>query len=58
MKPQWVRSLTTLSSVYGIAINPEKKWIIAHSIWLNPDRILILDPDGNLKGAYAYASSP
>jgi hypothetical protein len=30
------------------------KWIIAHSSFANPKKILILDPDGNLKGAYTY----
>ena len=38
----------------GIAINPATKWIIAHSAFTNSNIILILDPDGNLKGAYTY----
>jgi hypothetical protein len=58
MLPKWVKSLTTFSSIYGIAINPAKKWIIAHSAWTNPNIILILDPDGNLKGAYSYTGIP
>jgi hypothetical protein len=31
MIPYWVKSLTTYSFIYGIAINPAKKWIIAHT---------------------------
>jgi hypothetical protein len=42
----------------GIAINPSTKWIIAHTNWVNPKLILILDPNGNLKGAYTYVNSP
>jgi hypothetical protein len=47
-----------VSGVYGIAINPATKWIIAHSSWANPNIILILDPNGILKGAYTYAEIP
>jgi hypothetical protein len=56
MLPKWVRSLTTTSncSIYGIAINPETKWIIAHSGWEAPFYLLILDINGNLKGAFTY----
>ena len=42
----------------GIAINPETKWIIAHTAVVNPNCLLILDPNGNLKGAYTYANMP
>jgi hypothetical protein len=58
MLPVWVKSLTTYSSIYGIAINPTTKWIIAHSGWISPYYLLILDPDGNLKGAYSYTGIP
>jgi hypothetical protein len=59
MLPKWVRSLTTTSycSIHGIAINPETKWIIAHSGWDPPYYLLILDINGNLKGAYTYANN-
>jgi hypothetical protein len=58
MLPKWVKSLTTTSncSIYGIAINPETKWILAHSGWEPPYYLLILDINGNLKGAYTYAA--
>ena len=52
----WVKSLTTWSYIPGIAINPATKWIIAHTGNRFPNLILILDPDGNLKGAYTYAN--
>jgi hypothetical protein len=55
MLPYWIRSLTTHSNIDGIAINPETKYIIAHSSWASPNFILIIDPDGTLKGAYTYA---
>jgi hypothetical protein len=42
----------------GITINPATKWIIAHSAYRSPNLILILDPDGNLKGAYSYTGIP
>jgi hypothetical protein len=55
MLPLWVKSLTTSDSdVYGLAINPATKWIIAHSGYSAPYYLLILDPDGNLKGAFTY----
>jgi hypothetical protein len=58
MLPKWVKSLTTTSncSIYGIAINPETKWIFAHSGWDPPYYLMILDINGNLKGAYTYAA--
>ena len=31
--------------------------IIGHTGWTTPNTILILDPDGNLKGAYTYVYS-
>jgi hypothetical protein len=58
MLPKWVKSLTTGSSIFGIAINPETKWIIAHTGDRSPNLILILDSDGNLKGAYTHADIP
>jgi hypothetical protein len=60
MLPVWVKSLQAIlsSGIYGIAINPATKWIIAHSGWNVPYYILILDPVGNLKGAYTYANIP
>ena len=58
MLPVWVKSLTTSSHIYGIAINPASKWIIAHTAYRSPNLILILDPDGNLKGAYTYSGIP
>jgi hypothetical protein len=59
MLPLWIKSLTTSNSdVYGIAINPATKWIIAHSGYSAPYYLLILDSDGNLKGAYTYANIP
>jgi hypothetical protein len=58
MLPKWVKSLTTLSAIFGIAINPATKWIIAHTYGGNPTQILILDPDGNLKGAYTFTDIP
>jgi hypothetical protein len=58
MLPVWVKSLTTWSGIYGVAINPETKWIIAHTCCGSPNLILILDSDGNLKGAYTYAGIP
>jgi hypothetical protein len=58
MLPKWVKSLTTWSGIYGIAINPATKWIIAHSGYRTPNLILILDSDGNLKGAYSYTGIP
>jgi hypothetical protein len=54
----WVKSLTTYSKIHGIAINPASKWIIAHTAFRSPNLILILDQDGNLKGAYTYADIP
>jgi hypothetical protein len=48
----------TDSKIYGIAINPTKKWIIAHSGRGSPYYLLIIDPNGNLKGAYTYVGSP
>jgi hypothetical protein len=58
MLPQWLKSLTPMrSTISGIALNPETKWIIAHSAVANPNFMLILDPDGNLKGAYTYVNS-
>jgi hypothetical protein len=56
MLPVWVKSLTTPSAIYGIAINPATKWIIAHTANRSPNLILILDPNGNLKGAYTYSN--
>jgi fumarylacetoacetate (FAA) hydrolase family protein len=58
MLPVWVKSLTTSSNIFGIAINPATKWIIAHTANRSPNIILILDSDGNLKGAYTYANIP
>jgi hypothetical protein len=58
MMPNWVKSLTTESNIKGIAINPETKWIIGHTAFATPNIILILDPSGNLKGAYTYAENP
>jgi hypothetical protein len=58
MLPVWVKSLTTWSYIYGIAINPATKWIIAHTAYRSPNIILILDSDGNLKGAYSYTGIP
>jgi hypothetical protein len=58
MLPKWVKSLTTWSGINGIAINPATKWIIAHTANRSPNIILILDSDGNLKGAYTYADIP
>ena len=56
MLPLWVKSLTiSWSVITGIAIDPVTKWIIAHSVDTSPNIILILDPDGNLKGAYTFA---
>jgi hypothetical protein len=40
-----------------VAIQPATKFIIAHTGWNNPNIILILAPDGSLKGAYTYANS-
>ena len=57
MMPQWVKSLTTYSSIKGIAINPATKWIIAHTAFISPNIMMIFDPNGNLKGAYTYADS-
>ena len=55
MMPYWVKSLSTFSAIFGISINPAKKWIIAHTWWISsPYYLLILDRDGNLKGAYTY----
>jgi hypothetical protein len=54
MMPQWVKSLTTYSSIGGIAINPATRWIIAHTVTTPLYNILIFDPDGNVKGAYTY----
>ena len=54
----WVKSLTTWSYIPGIAINPATKWIIAHTGNRFPNLILILDPDGNLKGSYTYSGIP
>jgi hypothetical protein len=34
------------------------KWIIAHTGYDPPYYLMILDPDGNLKGAYTYVDSP
>ena len=56
MLPYWIRSLTTRSNIDGIAINPETKYIIAHSGGTSP-YLLILDTNGNLKGAYTYADT-
>jgi len=56
MLPKWVKSLTTDSSIHGIAINPETKWVIAHSSMASPNFIMILDQEGNLKGAYTYSN--
>jgi hypothetical protein len=58
MMPIWVKSLTADSEIRGIAINPETKWIIAHSANASPNIIVILDPSGNLKGAYTYGNIP
>jgi hypothetical protein len=58
MLPSWAKSLTTNSIIAGIAINPATKWIIAHSSLRNPNIILILDPNGMLKGGYTYAGIP
>jgi hypothetical protein len=60
MLPKWVKSYTTTSNsgIYGIAINPETKWIIAHSGWDPPYYLLILDINGNLIGAYTYTGIP
>ena len=58
MLPSWVKSLTLQSVVHGIALNPATKWIIAHTGWVSPYYLLILDSDGNLKGAYTYKESP
>jgi hypothetical protein len=58
MLPVWVKSLTTNSVISGIAINPASKWIIAHTYFRSPNLILILDSDGNLKGAYSYTGIP
>ena len=58
MMPQWVKSLTTYSSIRGIAINPATKWIIAHTALISPNILMIFDPNGNLKGAYTYADYP
>ena len=58
MLPKWVKSLTTDSSIHGIAINPETKWVIAHSSLLGPNFIMILDQEGNLKAAYTYSNIP
>ena len=55
MLPQWVRTLPTGSAIHGIAINPATKWIIAYAHNFNPDKILILNPLGELKGAYSNA---
>ena len=56
MLPQWVRTLPTVSSaIHGIAINPATKWIIAYAHWIS--KILILNPLGELKGAYTYADT-
>jgi hypothetical protein len=52
MIPKWVKSLTVDSMIKGIAINPETKWIIAHTANTYPNIIVILDPYANLKGAY------
>ena len=54
---QWLKSLTPMrSTISGIAINPATKWIIAHSAVANTNFLLILDPYGNLKGAYTYVN--
>ena len=58
MLPKWVKSLSTWSFMTGIAINPETKWIIAHSYDATSNIILIVDPNGDLKGAYTYANIP
>jgi hypothetical protein len=59
MLPKWVKSLTIFwSNIFGIAINPATKWIIAHTTNIIPNIILILDSDGSLKGAYTYAYIP
>ena len=58
MLPSWVKSLALQSVVHGIALNPATKWIIAHTGYVAPYFLLILDSDGNLKGAYTYADIP
>jgi hypothetical protein len=39
-------------------LNPATKWIIAHLGFVSPYYLLILDPNGNLKGIYSYAGIP
>jgi hypothetical protein len=59
MLPVWVKSLSTWSIITGIAINPATKWLIAHSRDNSPSNyLLILDPDGKIKGAYTYTGIP
>jgi hypothetical protein len=48
----------TYTTICGIAINPAKKWIIAHSGFVTLNYLFILDPDGKLKGAYRYTGIP
>ena len=55
MLPLWVKSLTYRAGIYGLAINPGTNWIIAHTSWASPNIILVLDPNGLLKGAYTFA---
>ena len=59
MMPQWGKTFSTYGSIFGIAINPATKWIIAHTGGMELSHaILILDPDGNLKGTYTYFNAP
>ena len=58
MLQKWAKSLTTESSVNGVAINPLTYFIIAHTTGAASTYILILDSLGSLKGAYTYEGSP